>query len=256
MTSSLLQRRYRLAWLLLLASITACPMMMPAQEDDPGGGPAVGPEQDEGSMDDPEGVDLPTDSADAEFFSDLSSLGDDIPVSALEIFPEPVRRDIRDLISELLPLLQEDSEEALDDFFDQKGAQIATVFDQLGLQQNASALLALENGDFAFVAPAAAGGNGTIKFPDEFEDYAAYLDSLELEPFEREYMLRSHQIAEEYQDNLFQALGNGAPVQSALETYQLRLEALNEKYAEQFRERFLDGIDRTEADGRRPGIDR
>ena len=116
------------------------------------------------------------------------------------------------------------------------------MFDQLGLEPNADTLLAVST--------------STIKFPNEFEDYAAYLDSLELEPFERDYMLRSHEIAKHYEDSISAALGNRAMVQTTLEDYQSQLETLNERYAEQFREQSIESIERAGADGRRPDIDR
>lgn len=174
---------------------------------------------------------------------DLEDQGFRVPLQAFEIFPENVRQEIQTLVGQLLPLLAEGREKDLSLFFDAQGERIATVFDQLGLEQNSDALLALPSTD-------------SIKFPNEFEDYAAYLDTLELEPFERDYMLQSHLIAEQYEQEIAQALADREKVQSALEDYKTRLEALNERYEEQFREQFLESLDRAGADGRRPDIDR
>lgn len=174
---------------------------------------------------------------------DLSDQGFRVPLQAFEIFPDSVRQDIQSLVTQLLPLMEPGREEDLTRFFDDQGDRIATVFDQPGLEPNADALLAVPN-------------PGSIKFPDEFENYATYLETLNLEPFERDYMLQSHQIAENYRQEISQALADQERIQSALESYQNRLEALNERYEEQFREQFLESIDRAGAEGRRPDVDR
>lgn len=175
---------------------------------------------------------------------DLSGAGFEVPLAAFEIFPQGVRVEIQSLVNELLPLLAQGREQELSQFFDDKGDRIATVFDQLGLEPNADDLLDV---------PLA---GDSIKFPNEFENYAAYLDTLKLEPFERDYMLQSREIAVQYEGRIESALQDQAKIQTALEDYQQRLEALNERYAEQFREQYLDSIERAGLDGRRPDIDR
>ncbi len=177
--------------------------------------------------------------------ADLANAGFEVPLTAFEIFPESVRSDIQDLVGQLLPLLEVGKEDELTEFFDNEGSRIATVFDQLGLQPNAESLLDGPNNP-----------SSSIKFPNEFEDYEAYLDSLELQPFEREYMLESHRIAEAYETGITNALDDQAKLQTALEDYQEELESLNERYAEQFREQYLESIERAGLDGRRPDIDR
>ena len=180
---------------------------------------------------------------------DISERGFAVPDAAFDIFPSSVKVDIQDLMTRLLPVIDSQDQTALDTFFDKEGDRIATVFDQLGLTPNAESLMALPN-----AAPAANGT--TIKFPNEFESYEGYLESLELEGFERDYMLASRQIAESYESTMETVLGDRERVQSALEVYQTQLESLNERYAEQFRELSLESIERAGADGRRPDIDR
>ncbi|MFT5191020.1 MAG: hypothetical protein ACI957_004058 [Verrucomicrobiales bacterium] len=245
-------QRFRLAWLLLLVGSALCPPLMAqdGEEDASGLGVAIpaGPndafEGEGGAIN----VELAPADADANADARLDPINNDlansglIPKAAFEIFPAAVQGEIRDLVSQLLPLLEVGQEKELATFFESQGNRIATMFDQLGLEPNADTLLAVST--------------STIKFPNEFEDYAAYLDSLELEPFERDYMLRSHEIAKHYEDSISAALGNRAMVQTTLEDYQSQLETLNERYAEQFREQSIESIERAGADGRRPDIDR
>lgn len=249
---------FRLGRLLLLASIWAWSAFAQDEPDPEEGGPEpANPPVEPGEDKDPEPVGDGPANGDGEFSDnafrnrdlsqlteDLAKQGFEVPLTAFEIFPETVRGEIQSLVAELLPLLEQGKEQELSQFFDDQGHRIATVFDQLGLQPKADALLA---------DPAS---GGTIKFPDEFDDYDAYLDSLDLQPFEREFMLQSHRIAERYEDDLLAARNDGSKIQSALETYREKLETLNERYAEQFREQFLESIDRAGADGRRPDVDR
>ena len=176
---------------------------------------------------------------------DLNERGLAVPEAAFDIFPASVKVDIQDLMTQLLPVIDSQDQTALDAFFDREGDRIATVFDQLGLTPNAESLLASPTLD-----------GTSIKFPNEFENYGAYLESLELEGFERDYILESRRIAESYEATMELALGDRERVQSALEVYQTQLESLNERYAEQFRELSLESIERAGADGRRPDIDR
>ncbi len=221
----------------------------PAVEAEGGGGP--GPLNPNESL-----VDATDNNSLVVFDAELARLGADIsdrgfavPDAAFDIFPASVKVDIQDLMTRLLPVIDSQDQTALDAFFDKEGDRIATVFDQLGLSPNAESLIVLPN--------AVPGDNGTtIKFPNEFENYEEYLESLEIEGFERDYMLASRQIAESYESTMETALGDGERVQSALEVYQTQLESLNERYAEQFRELSLDSIERAGADGRRPDIDR
>ncbi len=180
---------------------------------------------------------------DLNFEADVSGRGMEITSDAYAIFPDAVKDDIQSLMARLFAALDQEDPKAIDTFFQAEGDRIATVFDQLGLEPTADDLLAM---------PAST----TITFPNEFDNYAAYLDSLELAPFERDYMLQSHEIAKDYESQMAIALGDRERVEQTLEGYRARLEALNERYAEQFREQFLEGIDRADIDGRRPDIDR
>ena len=253
------RQRFRPAWLwlVLLVCVASRPVLL-AQDNGGGAGLApevAGPEGNPGEPDasfaGPEGLDdlgaTPAGpEADAglrdQLNIDLTNSGFAVPQAAFEIFPTAVQDEIQTLVTKLLPLLEPGQEKRLATFFEEEGDQIATVFDQLGLEPTADTLIDVPS--------------STIKFPNEFENYALYLDSLELAPFERDYMLRSHEIAKQYEDGITSALGNRAMVQSTLEDYQMQLEALNERYAEQFREQSLESIERAGADGRRPDIDR
>jgi len=255
---------YREAFVCLLVVLGVLMVPILADEDQgdgavagPGGGltpgmeegpsPAVpnGPVVDAGDNDNRVAIDVELD----QLGLDIRERGYAVPEAAFDIFPASVKVDIQDLMTRLLPVIDSQDQTALDAFFDREGDRIATVFDQLGLTPNADSLIA---------GPAfEADGNGTgIKFPDEFKNYEEYLETLELEDFERDYMLESRRIAETYESSMLEALGERERVQSALEVYQTQLESLNERYAEQFRELSLESIERAGADGRRPDIDR
>ncbi len=168
--------------------------------------------------------------------------GFEIPETAFTIFPPEVQQDIKSLMDDLLPLLTPGREKEFDSFFTNNEARIATVFDQLGLEPNADGLVA--------DAPSA-----QITFKDEYKDYRKYLDTLEIDEFEKEYMIKSHDIAVTYREELDQAQDLGAR-QQALERYQQELENINETYEQQFRDRFLENLDRAAEDGKRPDVDR
>lgn len=250
-------------WLCLvvvLGVFFAGPLVADEEQDD-GDGAVAGPAGEGAGAPDPLSPNVPmVDAADNDnrvvFDAELAQLGADIsergfavPEAAFDIFPSSVKVDIQDLMTRLLPVIDSQDQTALDAFFDKEGDRIATVFDQLGLTPSANSLI-----DLPLAGPAANGT--TIKFPNEFENYEAYLESLELEDFERDYMLASRQIAESYESSMAAALGDRERVQSALEVYQTQLESLNERYAEQFRELSLESIERAGTDGRRPDIDR
>lgn len=239
-----------ISWLSLLACLSFLILPLPAQDDGNGAGEGEG--FIEGQA--PVGPNADGDNR-TEFDAELDQLGADlgtrgleVPEAAFDIFPASVKSEIQSLITALLPVIDSGDQAELDTFFSQEGDRIATVFDQLGLSPNAESLL-----DNPLAEPA---GGSTIKFPDEFANYEAYLESLELEDFEREYMLASRGIAVSYETNIASALGDRERVQSALETYQTQLESLNERYEEQFRELSLESIERAGADGQRPDIDR
>ena len=255
---------YRSAFVCLLVVLGVLMVPILADEEQGGGGVVVGPEGADPATG-MEGGPAPLNpnrpnvddndsrvAADADLMQlgvDIRERGYAVPEVAFDIFPAAVKVDIQDLMTRLLPVIDSQDQVALDAFFDKEGDRIATVFDQLGLTPNADSLIA---------GPAfEAGGNSTrIKFPNEFKNYEGYLESLELEDFERDYMLVSRQIVETYESSMIVALGERERVQSALEIYQTQLESLNERYAEQFRELSLESIERAGADGRRPDIDR
>ena len=187
------------------------------------------------------------------FGDDLNVAGLDFDEGAFAEFPDSVKADVQTLVGQLLPLLAVGREKELQGFFDREGQRIATVFDQIGVERNADGLLAV-----ADAGDNDGGGVTTsaLSFPNEFADYQAYLDTLKLDPFERDYMLESRNVAEGYRIRVANAQGAQEGIQRALESYQQQLEEINERFAEQFRDKFLESLDNAGPDGGRPDIDR
>lgn len=205
---------------------------------------------------------LPTEGENLPVPPDLSRLQADLeeavgdqfamPEAAFQIFPESVRQDIQKYVTEVVALLATNQEEGLKKYLADNSAKVAVIFDQLGLKDvSADALLAEAQ------APADIVGDDTILFPNEYRNYESYLASLsELTEQERGYLENSHRVASAFRLELAEAGENDERIQSALEKYRQQLEAINEQYAEHFRERFLESLDRADAAGGRPDIDR
>ena len=183
----------------------------------------------------------------------MNVAGFDFDEGAFAEFPDSVKDDVQTLVGQLLPLLAVGREKELHGFFDREGQRIATVFDQIGVERNADGLLAV-----ADAGDNDGGGVTTsaLSFPNEFANYQAYLDTLKLDPFERDYMLESRNVAEGYRIRVANSQGAQEGIQRALESYQQQLEEINERFAEQFRDKFLESLDNVGPDGGRPDIDR
>lgn len=188
-----------------------------------------------------------------------------VPTDALTLIPESARAEVEEIVGRLIPLLAGNDEIAIDEFFTKERDKIAVVFDKIGIKPTADGLL-----DPGVLSPSAAEGepaadgddlangrvlpNSTIKFPNEFENYDEYLQTLDIAAEDREFLSRSHEIAEGYRNSML-TLKTEDAMQKALDTYRRELRELNEKHSERLRDQFRDSMDRT-LDGDRPDIDR
>ncbi|MEM7385451.1 MAG: hypothetical protein AAF514_10950, partial [Verrucomicrobiota bacterium] len=194
--------------------------------------------------------------------------GFSIDPALFQVFPEDLRSQLESYSAQVLDFLQNGQDEALETFLAEKREEMAEVFDKLGVAKGAESLplsrLGVTNdadepgGDPDFAqAPAEAENTPRtvdllLKFPDEYENYEKYLDSLKLDQWEKDYLKGSHDIALQLKASLADARDDQVKVKELLADYTGSLEQLNNRYADQMREKYDEALRAADAGGGRP----